>query len=117
MVQINFHFNSSYQIRIGDSIHSLDVHPRSTLILDVIQSQIHKNYTKGPAYFDVAVLTTNKIIFSEFISPVCLPDSASEDIDKYKNDYVDLIGWGQKNKNGEISKSLQRVSLKVYPSR
>ena len=105
----------SYQIRIGDSIHTLEVNNRSTLVLDVISSQIHKNYTNGIAYFDVAVLTTRKIPFSEFISPVCLPESASDVIDKYDNDYVDLTGWGQNNLNEKVSDRLKRVSLKVYP--
>ncbi len=87
------------------------------MVLDVKSSQIHPMYRNGTSYFDVAVLTTDKIPISEFISPVCLPDSASDDIHKYDNDHVELTGWGQNTLNGKISVKLKRVSLKVYPLR
>ena len=117
MVLKNLYFICSNQIRIGDSNHNLEVNPRFAMVLDVIRSQIHPMYRNGTSYFDVAVMTTNKIPVSEFISPVCLPDFASDDIHKYDNDHVELTGWGQNTLYGKISDKLKRVSLKVYPLR
>ena len=117
MVLIKLYFIFSIKIRIGDTNHNLEVNPRHALVLDIIRSQIHPKFNHITSYFDVAVLTTDKITFSKFISPVCLPNSASDDIHKYDNNYVELTGWHQNNLHGEVSDKLKRVSLKVYPLR
>jgi hypothetical protein len=60
---------------------------------------------------------TEKVTFSRSISPVCLPEFPSDEIDKYKNYQVDLTGWGQNHLHGRISDRLKRVSLKIFPLR
>jgi len=46
-----------------------------------------------------------------------LPSAPSADIHKYDNDFVDLIGWGRKGTSGNVSKKLQRISVKIFPQR
>jgi hypothetical protein len=41
----------------------------------------------------------------------------SEDLTKYDNDFVELIGWGAKDILGAISAKLKRVSIKIYSQR
>jgi hypothetical protein len=43
------------------------------LILDILSISIHPDYNGVAAYFDVAVIKTKDVTFSEFIRPVCLP--------------------------------------------
>jgi len=117
MVSIKLNIICSFKIRIGDSNHTKDVNSTSTLVLDIIRSKIHMNYTKGTAYFDVAVLTTTNITFTKLIKPICLPDSASDDIHEYDYHHVDLTGWGKNFTTGIISKILRRVSINVFPLR
>ena len=40
-----------------------------------------------------------------------------EDVHKYDNYFVELIGWGRKDLLGKISSQLKRVSVKIYPTR
>jgi hypothetical protein len=44
------------------------------------------------AYFDVALIRTERIEITNFVRPVCLPESSSTDVDKYKNDQMHLLG-------------------------
>ena len=78
---------------------------------------MHPKYNKVASYYDVAILETSPITFSKFISPVCLPNLASDDIHKYDHDSVELIGWGQENLNGKTSDRLRRVQLTIYSQR
>jgi len=85
--------------------------------VEILSGFLHPNYNNETAYYDVAVLVTEKVTFSRSISPVCLPESPSDDIDKYKNYQVELTGWGQSHLHGRTSDRLKRVSLKIYPLR
>ena len=86
--------------------------------MEFFGSFIHPNYTTSTSYYDVAVLQIEESIeFSNAVGPICLPRDSSEDIHRYDNDHVELIGWGSKDKFGDNSPRLRRVSLKVYPNR
>jgi hypothetical protein len=39
----------------------------------------------------------------------------SADLDSYKNNLVELIGWGKSHILGKTSNALKRVSLQVFP--
>jgi len=82
-----------------------------------LKSFVHPDYDDNIAYYDVGILVTEVVTFSRRISPVCLPEKPNEDPDKYENDQVELIGWGQDNLHSETSKHLRRVSLKIFPTR
>ena len=102
-------------IRIGDYDHSSKFDDSNAKDLSINNVTIHPNYNGKSAYFDVAIFETETILFSKAISPVCLPQSPSEDIKKYELQYLELLGWGQKNLFGMVSSTLKRVSLKIHP--
>ena len=106
-----------YKLRIGESDHASEEDNRYAIDLEIIKSHPHPDFDNETAYFDVAVLETEKVNFSRSIRPICLPDSPSDDVDKYMNDQVELTGWGQNHLHSEISEKLRRVSLKIFPMR
>jgi hypothetical protein len=42
-------------------------------IFDILEAIVHPDYNLVTAYFDVAILVTENVTFSEGIKPVCLP--------------------------------------------
>jgi len=62
-------------------------------------------------------LVTEEVTFSRAIGPICLPDSPSDDNDEYKNDHVQLVGWGASDLLSSVSQKLKRVELKIFPIR
>jgi len=86
-------------------------------VKSIINTFIHQDFKEGVSYYDIAILVTESITFSRWIGPICLPDSPSDDNDKYKNDYVELTGWGASYSGGSVSNSLKRVVLKIFPLR
>jgi len=85
--------------------------------LEILNSTVHPDFDTVSAYYDVALLLTKKVTFSRFIRPICLPDFSSDDIHKYDDKHVELIGWGKNRTYGKISEKLQRVSLRIYSIR
>ncbi len=65
--------SSTWKVRIGDRNHASDVDDTNLLILNILSISIHPDYNGVAAYFDVAVIKTKDVTFSEFIRPVCLP--------------------------------------------
>ncbi len=106
-----------YKIRIGDFSHTSVKDDRGAIDLDILNSVAHPDFNREISYYDVAVLLTENITFSRFISPICLPDSSSDDIHQYDHRYVELTGWGRNSLTGQISHELKRVSLEIYPLR
>ncbi len=67
-------------MRIGDQIHAFrtgnKINPLKTAdakLLDIVEVSVHPNYDGITAYFDIAVVETNIVTFSNYIHPVCLP--------------------------------------------
>ncbi len=104
-------------MRIGDSDHGSTADDTFVTILDILKIFIHPDYNGITAYYDVAIIVTDIVTFSRRISPICLPEFPSENPDKYENDQVELIGWGQENLHGNSSPQLKRISLKINPIR
>ena len=102
------------KIRIGNRNHKSDSEVK---ILDILATHIHPQYVPTVAYYDVAILETEKLNFSRKVRPVCLPKLPSEDIHQYDNDFVQLIGWGKFYRFGNVSPTLKRVSLQIFPQR
>ncbi len=72
-------------MRIGDQIHTegkgnqtKSLTTVNTLILDIERVFLHPNYDRKTAYFDIAVVVTGNVTFSDFINPVCLPGSIAK---------------------------------------
>ncbi len=110
-------FHSRYKLRIGDINHASDMDDINAIDLDILRANVHPDYNGEASYYDVAILETAPVTYSKSISPICLPDSPSEDIHKYDNNFVELTGWGQTDLHSKTSKKLKRVSLKIFPLR
>jgi hypothetical protein len=58
------------------------------------------------------------LIFLQSIKPICLPQEASSNADKYDGNLVTLIGWGSTtNFDGKPSQELRNVDIQVYSQR
>jgi hypothetical protein len=56
--------------------------------------------------------------FLQFVKPICLPQEASNDSDKYDGELVHLIGWGSSSDiHGKASTLLKRADIKVFSQR
>ena len=82
--------------------------------MSIIDVTIHPKYNRVSSYYDVAVLKTTKITFSRAKIPVCLPESASYDVNKYDDKFAELIGWGSSHIDGNANDILKRVNIKVF---
>ncbi len=102
-----------WKIRVG----SIDLTKETIRVLEIVNSHVHPKYNGKSSYFDIAVLETEEIEISNKINPVCLPESISYDINEYKNDQAQLLGWGSEIKNGKPSNTLKRVNVKVLSQR
>ena len=52
---------------------------------------------------------------SDFIHPVCLPDSWEPDVDRHRDDLVTVSGWGKEHLEApETSNVLKTVNIKIY---
>jgi hypothetical protein len=59
-----------WKIRIGDQIHDSSLDDDNLLLLDIVGSNKHPKYDGLRSYYDVAVLTTGTVQFSEVIQTV-----------------------------------------------
>jgi hypothetical protein len=78
-------FFHSWKVRIGDQIHTEGKGNQTrsqttvnTLFLDIERVFLHPNYDNITAYFDIAVVFTGNVTFSDFITPICLPGSVAK---------------------------------------
>ncbi len=69
-------------MRIGDQIHTqregnktLPIQTKNTQFFNIEKVSLHPNYDGKTAYFDIAVVETKVVTFSDYINPVCLPRS------------------------------------------
>ena len=70
----------------------------------------HPSYTFPEYYFDVAVITLEEeLTFSETISPICLPQTASEHPGKVP---ITVQGWG-KDSSGFVGKKVSEVNVGI----
>jgi len=104
-------------IRISDFNLQSDSDDRNAENIQILHTLVHPDYDGKSAYFDVAILETKPLTFSKAILPVCLPETSSDDIHKYDDRSVELIGWGSTESRGSSSNSLKRVRISVFPNR
>ncbi len=84
-------------IRLGDG----DLDETFATQTEVIRGRaVHPSYVGrsrrlGSPYYDVAVLTIDRVNVTNggYVRPICLPDEASDNIDKYEGDQVDVAGF------------------------
>ncbi len=78
-------------VRLGDGDLSDDAGVQRRLIRS---RKLHPKYKRGQPYFDVAVLTLDPPadINNQFVRPICLPESASDSIEEFEGDQMDVAG-------------------------
>ena len=74
----------------------------------------HKKYAGKGSYYDVAIIETDTIKFSDIIKPICLPKESGANREFHK---VDLLGWGSNEVNGKVSDALNRAIQVIYPNK
>ena len=53
----------------------------------------HPNYTWGQAYYDVAVIfLKDSLEYKANVQPICLPEEADANRNKYQDHFVRLLG-------------------------
>ena len=104
--------SESWKIHVGDFNFSI---PRSQQVgVDVDMKKItrHPEHKDKSPYYDVAIIETDPVNFTDFIFPICLSFDP-----KIRDDArVDLLGWGSASPAGKTSNLLQRISLTLYPN-
>ena len=85
--------------------------------MEIQDKMIHPEYDPNKVYFDLAVLKTEKIEFTSYILPVCLPETKSTNYKEYDEKTVELLGWGGRAIHGLNPDVLRRASITVFPTR
>ena len=102
-------------VRIGTSNLAANSYQITRKVAGVF---LHPNYVIGVGYYDIAILETEFIPFSDFIGPICLPSHMNQNFeDKFDGKAVVLVGWGSSHIFGRNSENLKRVSIEVVPFR
>jgi secreted trypsin-like serine protease len=81
----------------------------------VEQVAIHEMYDSVNILYDIGIIKlTEKVTFSDTISPICLPESAN-DANKIYGERVVLAGWGRidKDTSNILAVSLQEAVLQI----
>jgi hypothetical protein len=82
--QLDFNFFSiSGIVRFGDIDLTTDTDDEFVQEVKITKITQHPQYVQGRAYFDIAVLETELVKFTENVRPICLPTSKGFRIDKF----------------------------------
>ncbi len=84
--------------------------------MEVAEFIRHPNFVDPFSYFDVGLLRLpQKVTFTDFILPVCLPTIPVIDLDKNEGALVSLTGWGlQSMSDVTTSRSLKRTHIGIF---
>ena len=87
----------------------------NTLILQVYDIDIHPSYEQN-SYNDIGIIyVENKIVFSNHISPICIPNTPFTDVDAYKDLAVYVGGFGSKSAYERKSTNLIVDLIQIFP--
>ena len=87
--------------------------------MEVSDFIIHPDYEEPFSYFDVGLLKLpQKITFTDFILPVCLPTKAGNDLDEHAGHLVTLTGWGGRSRlDLNAGGDLKRTQFGIFSQR
>ena len=75
----------------------------------------HPKYKKGTSYYDMALIKlTQDLEFSDSISPICIPELATQDANHRAHDATTLTGWGATESKGQSSSILRQGQLTIF---
>ena len=112
-----FFFDFSWKVRLGDfnlASSDDDDHVQEFNIRTIYN---HPKYVSGKAYFDIAVLVIPPVVFTSYVTPICLPKPSVFNLDQYEGDSSTLIGFGTSFRSGDLSNMLQRTVVTIYDYR
>lgn len=91
----------------------------TVLIRNIAKTVIHPKFKFPQSYYDVAILEMDRpIVFSQFVKPICLPESSVSYVDNHMSDFVTLTGWGKEKKNSnDIDGLLKQIPIKIFSHR
>ena len=78
---------------------------------------IHPLYEASEAYYDICLLRLDfpVEVFTNTVSPICLPKISSEDVNLRSDASVVIAGWGKLALNGaETSELLRSTTLTIF---
>ena len=77
----------------------------------IVRSFIHPDYDTNHVYYDIALIEMDQAVeFDAGVHPICLPEEATRDVDKRRNDLATLTGWGTSSRSDEEASSKLRVT-------
>lgn len=80
------------------------------------QASLHE-HLQFQAYFDVAILEIPSLDFhsrGDSVQPLCLPFSASIEVDLYKHRSATIAGWGTMKSKGPTQDELMEADLTIF---
>jgi len=94
---------------------------KETIQIKRIKSvKIHDRYDKvdKKAYYDIAIVTIRgRLRFKENVWPICIPDKAEDDQDKYKGKELTILGYGPADKGEILTQEQITVRKSTYCNR
>ena len=78
---------------------------------------LHPKY-KGTSYFDIALVKLKEDLdFNDAISPICIPDLPTLDVNHRVHHATTLTGWGATEKHGQTSPILRKGQLTIFATK
>ena len=78
-------------LRVGDINIELTGDKRRGFDVQIEASISHPNYVDPKAYYDIGIIQTKRLQFSETVRPICLPQEASFERDGYLRNSAELV--------------------------
>ena len=105
-------FDSSYTMRLGTSdLKSSNSHGGTEKMIKEIL--MHPKYNPQYVHYDVGIAVSSQpIIFTDFVRSVCLPYLPIDNADEYRDKFMTLIGWSY-GKEPASEKSPRKYKLTI----
>ncbi|XP_017493073.1 PREDICTED: serine protease easter-like [Rhagoletis zephyria] len=78
--------------------------------IDVQTTTIHPQYSSGSKVNDIALLRlAESVDYTDFISPICLPLTASQQAARYEGAAAEIVGWGATERSAHSEIKLKTI--------
>jgi len=102
-------------IRVMTGVHNTYQDPKSTNWINVIKIVNHPKFEHYTGKYDYSILTLQgKIVFSDTVSPACLPFDPKE---QYEYREATVAGWGDTDTEGTSPPILQELVVEILDKR
>ena len=85
---------SSFQLLLGDRDLNNDIDNANLVIRNITETHRHPDWRYNySADYDAAIWVMDRQVeYTPFIRPACLPKRSDDNVNKYNNNFVTLIG-------------------------